>query len=784
MPDGDKNPFQRARREREKSKDELVASQENSVTVSDDGRNKGFAVPGLGPLSLLSGAWYNKVTVKSAKKAIDRAANTEIDLTAVKDGIHSHVEPHIPRAQAALAQGKEVLGETTVHVQSLVSSAMGKASVRMNEYKERRVNARTGDVVRAAEHADGDYENAVSTEEVERVEPIQSGEEASEVIHQAPSKLLSMVANEDDKELPFGGHTLPEDALLHLADGASIEEDRIAQIPAGVSLMSRPGGPLPISDDVRQFVAIYADGTVFVHRQRMDDTNVLEARQKAKHHLDAGVRLKESMPVEFSFLRAAYEHAASQSVSKGVDTTEVRKDLVGLLHQAKESGASDIHIRYRGDRCWAEFEVDGFLTASVAEHPPVKASSIFTSAFYFGDHGDHIERPNVPQYQSVTDPNKLPKGTVGLRFTFTPMAGDGRDLNIRLLNAHSGFAEGGLGSMGYLDSQLDDLRYIQQVGQKLFTISGETGSGKSTAADLWCVDTNEQNDNALNINSVDDPVENMMPNINYIQVRTGQENSSGDALKAASKVALRNAPHIVKIGECRFPEQAEVAFEAAITGKIILTTIHTPSILNIPSRYKGMGVPPSEAYDPDRHLAWLGQTLIPGLCQGCKIKLKDSSNEIHRVLQKRLKGLFDELHQEFPDVTHAVFPHKGFDKIYEHLHVRGSGCEKCYKPNSKVKGIHGRYLAAEVIAEPNQKLLSKLQRNLEQGRHYWLQPKKKEMVNGRLEDVGGMGGISLHLHGFQYLLLGLIGVEEFLRRIGSFETLVQDIRWRGGITDV
>jgi general secretion pathway protein E/type IV pilus assembly protein PilB len=190
----------------------------------------------------------------------------------------------------------------------------------------------------------------------------------------------------------------------------------------------------------------------------------------------------------------------------------------------------------------------------------------------------------------------------------------------------------------------------------LLLISGPTGSGKTTTLYATLKLLNKETRNIL---TIEDPVEYTLEGVNQVQLRE----SIGLTFAAALRTFLRQDPDVIMVGEIRDPETAGMAIRAALTGHLVLSTIHTNSAWGIVSRLVDMGIPAFQVADTLNTAA--AQRLIRLLCPHCKIQ---------------------------QDFSHKLYPGQ-FKPYYEvNRHYVAGGCERCYHT-----GYKGRKAVYEVI---------------------------------------------------------------------------------------
>ena len=507
-------------------------------------------------------------------------------------------------------------------------------------------------------------------------------------------------------------------------------------------ILTAPGGPLgDIPDTLRRNVAVLSDGTFYIHAPAFSDPQARSLKDRARR---AGIVLKEPEPAELSVIRELYGTAATSRLN---NADGIKARFVAMIEEAVAHRTSDIQVKLNEERASAEvrFQIDGFLSGVVEEFHHDEVEALITTAFYYGDNGDATPNPSKNQKVTVNKRHKLPSGVFSLRLHFAKLA-SGRHLNIRIVYEKLAVAGQGLRALG-LPSEIErTLLYVQTLGKGLLTIGAPTEHGKSTTLTIWLADLLDSREGKLTVASVDDPPEGLDPRIIYFPVSDGAGDEI-DSFTEALKASLRIAPHVVRVGECREGPPARMAFDAANTGKLVSTTIHCAGVLNIPSRYEELGVPSLLAFSAERHACWYSQRLVPKLCPICRRKLADAARDDVRL---------DVLLERFSEALGGNV---------EHVFARGPGCEHCLGTSSKVgiAGIKGRQLVGEVLI-PDKRICDLLSdRQHEAARRVWL---------------ADMGGSSMALVGFPYLLSGMIGVQEWVSYIWSAEDLKIDLALR------
>ncbi|MDQ1373421.1 MAG: type pilus assembly protein PilB, partial [Actinomycetota bacterium] len=302
--------------------------------------------------------------------------------------------------------------------------------------------------------------------------------------------------------------------------------------------------------------------------------------------------------------QAASEFEEEQDLSaihQVVEDAPIVKLVNMLITQAVADRASDIHIEPSEHDVRVRYRIDGVLH-EVMRPPKTIQSGIISRLKIMAD--INIAERRIPQDGRVSA-NVGGKG-VDLRVATLPTV-HGEKVVMRILDKSTALLQ--LSDLGFLPSSME--RYAQSYRKPYGTIlvTGPTGSGKSTT--LYAT-LNILNDESKNVITVEDPVEYRLPNINQVQVNQ----KAGLTFAAALRSILRSDPDIVLVGEIRDKETAVIAIEAALTGHLVLSTLHTNDAASTPMRLVEMGVEPflvTSALD-----CVVAQRLARRLCDKCK----------------------------------------------------------------------------------------------------------------------------------------------------------------------
>ncbi|MDD3267302.1 MAG: type II secretion system ATPase GspE [Burkholderiales bacterium] len=310
-----------------------------------------------------------------------------------------------------------------------------------------------------------------------------------------------------------------------------------------------------------------------------------------------------------------------QNLQKTEDLLESENDapvikiINAFLTQAVKEDASDVHLDAYEYKSIVRFRRDGVLHKITDINPGLHAALV--SRIKIMAQLDIAEK-RLPQDGRIA--LKLAGREVDLRVSTIP-TGHGERIVMRLLDKNKERLQ--LETLGMAKDTLKNIDYIIQKPHGIFLVTGPTGSGKSTTlyAALARVDSN-----ALNIMTVEDPVEYDIAGISQTQVNSKIDMTFARALRAI----LRQDPDVVMIGEIRDLETAEIAVQSSLTGHLVLATLHTNSASASITRLMDMGV---ESFLLSSSLMGiLAQRLIRILCPKCKTVNNAIANEVRDSL--------------------------------------------------------------------------------------------------------------------------------------------------------
>ncbi len=327
------------------------------------------------------------------------------------------------------------------------------------------------------------------------------------------------------------------------------------------------------------------------------------------HRMDEGVEDVSS--------QAAQELELEEDLTQVRDATEdapIVKLVNMLIAQAVDDRASDIHIEPTEHDLRIRYRIDGVLHEVMRPAKSIQAGVV--SRLKIMADIDIAER-RIPQDGRVNV--KIGGKAIDLRVATLPTV-YGEKMVMRILDKSTAVLK--LSELGLLESSMQRFEESYRKPYGTILVTGPTGSGKSTT--LYAT-LNILNEDTKNVITVEDPVEYRLPGINQIQVN----NKAGLTFAAALRSILRSDPDILLVGEIRDRETAVIAVEAALTGHLVLSTLHTNDAATTPTRLVEMGIEPflvASSLD-----CIVAQRLARRLCGRCKQAYQPTATELQRV---------------------------------------------------------------------------------------------------------------------------------------------------------
>jgi type IV pilus assembly protein PilB len=276
-----------------------------------------------------------------------------------------------------------------------------------------------------------------------------------------------------------------------------------------------------------------------------------------------------------------------------------------ILEQAITQKASDIHLEPHEDGMRVRYRIDGLLR-DIMEIPRHLRGDVNSRIKIMG--GLDITERRKPQDGRIQMP--LAGQEVDMRISSLPTV-YGEKIVARLLHKSSHLLQ--LEDFGFSSQNLQKIEQMLRLNQGLILVTGPTGSGKSTTLYAFL---NRLNSPEKNIVTVEDPVEYLLDGINQVQVHA----RVGLTFATGLRTVLRQDPDVIMVGEIRDEETGEIAVRSALTGHLVLSTLHTNSAVATISRLVNMGL---ESYILSSTLIGIvAQRLVRTICADCKVPVK------------------------------------------------------------------------------------------------------------------------------------------------------------------
>jgi type IV pilus assembly protein PilB len=297
------------------------------------------------------------------------------------------------------------------------------------------------------------------------------------------------------------------------------------------------------------------------------------------------------------------ELAEVSDIRESADDAPVIKLVNSIIGQAVEEGASDIHFEPEGREMRVRFRVDGILRETT-QIPRRMIAGVISRVKIMADLD--IAEKRVPQDGRVS--LTVDKHAIDTRVVTMPRV-DGEGIVMRILDKSQALI--GLEHLGMSEGSEEVFEEAFRRSYGAVLVTGPTGSGKSTT--LYAA-LNEINEPERNIITIEDPVEYQLPGVNQLQVNL----KAGLTFAGGLRAMLRADPDVIMVGEIRDGETAKIAIESALTGHLVLSTLHTNDAPSAITRLTEMNIEPF--LSASAIVAVVAQRLVRQLCTYCKTR--------------------------------------------------------------------------------------------------------------------------------------------------------------------
>lgn len=298
------------------------------------------------------------------------------------------------------------------------------------------------------------------------------------------------------------------------------------------------------------------------------------------------------------------------------DTSPIAQTVNLLLEYAIKSNASDIHIEPREGYIQIRYRIDGVLK-EVNQLPKNVMGALISRIKILSNL--KIDERRVPQDGRFKI--KMSGRQFAFRVSTLPVS-DGEKVAIRILN-ESGDAQT-LDQLGFWGKSLETISRALTEPDGMVLVTGPTGSGKSTS--LFSI-LSAINKPTVNISTIEDPVEYKIPGVNQTQTNAKAGMTFANGLRAL----LRQDPNVIMVGEIRDSETADLGIQAALTGHLVFSTLHTNNAATSLPRLLDMGVEPFLIASTVK--AVVGQRLVRRLCMNCREEYQPSPEQIDVIVR-------------------------------------------------------------------------------------------------------------------------------------------------------
>ncbi|MEM9336374.1 MAG: ATPase, T2SS/T4P/T4SS family [Patescibacteria group bacterium] len=468
-----------------------------------------------------------------------------------------------------------------------------------------------------------------------------------------------------------------EQALLDMGLEKSVVREQIAEyyqvpsyeLPEGVRLAEGVLGYIP-EESARHYRVVplkIEDDVLLVGSNNPDDLQVREVLNyiSTKHNLpyklhfmldsdiEAAHTFYENLSGEVGEALTTLENDLDAEIARRAeeekdlpkeDLDHIKEDapvtriVATILRYAVDGGASDIHVEPTGGKIKVRFRVDGSLATSLELPKKTHSAVVARIKILSSMRLDERRKPQDGRFSATFDERKI-----DFRVSVLP-TNHGEKVVMRILDNEKGVTT--LEDTGIGGHHLEVIRRMIKEPYGIMLISGPTGSGKSTTLYAMLSEVDRATKNVL---SLEDPVEYNIDGVSQSQVRPEIGYTFAHGLRAA----LRQDPDIIMVGEIRDKETAQLAIQAALTGHLVLSTIHTNNSIGVIPRLIDMGVDPY-LIAPTLKLA-IAQRLAKRLCEGTGREEK-INKAIEVMMQKEFSTLPDKFKGAIPKADTIMHP--------------------------------------------------------------------------------------------------------------------------------
>lgn len=450
--------------------------------------------------------------------------------------------------------------------------------------------------------------------------------------------------------------------------------------------------------EIKIFLISFSDFKKILEKYRVSPKEIEEALEK----MEKEIMVERMKPT-------------TETIERIIEEAPIIKAVTNILRYGIEGEASDIHIEPVGNKTKVRFRILGKLFTTLTF--PIKLHSAIIGRIKVISRL-RLDETRIPQdgrFSQLFEGRKI-----DFRVSTFPTA-EGEKIAIRILDPRKGLKK--VEELGLEGKNLEITRKGIKKPYGMILVTGPTGCGKTTT--LYAI-LQKLNQEDVNIVTLEDPVEYLIEGINQSQIRP----EIGYDFAKGLRHVLRQDPDIIMVGEIRDSETAFLATHAALTGHLVLSTLHTNNVIGIIPRLIDLGVPPF-LIPATLNLA-LAQRLVRVLCPKCKKKVKPKKN-IEILISKEI--------EEFPEKIKKKI------KVPKPIYIfEPKGCKEC-----DFKGFVGRVGIFEIL-EMNEELSEVIL--------------EKPSESRILKIMKSQGMITMKQDGILKVLKGETTIEEVLKETG------------------
>lgn len=447
-------------------------------------------------------------------------------------------------------------------------------------------------------------------------------------------------------------YSIPKEVLSEVPETLARQYQMLPVSVTGDVLTLAMADPLNIMalDDLRMLTSYEIEPVVAVASELAGAINKHYGGGKAEDLYESLVG-KEDKAGDLEELKTTDDIEDVSKLEAGAEDEPVKKLARLILFNALERGASDIHIEPFEKIIRIRYRVDGTLEEAKAPPKSLQPNIIARFKILCGCRIDEHRLPQDGRFRI-----RYNNREIDFRVGFLPCK-FGEKIVLRVLDQGSLTLD--LDGMGFEPQPMTAFKEALKMPHGMILLTGPTGSGKTTT--LYSA-LHKLNSPEENIVTVEDPIEYDLFGVNQVQVQS----TIGFTFAAALRQILRQDPDVVMVGEIRDGETADVAVKAALTGHLVLSTLHTNDAAGVFPRLTDMGIEPFLVQSSVALAA--AQRLFKRACTDCKEPINVPEEVLDRIQWR------------------------GFDYLETVQFVRGRGCSRC-----KETGYRGRVAVIEVL---------------------------------------------------------------------------------------